>query len=88
MDKPTKQEQMDRAALLRRISDVYAGAGGREWDSEDAVSAEELSRIVPALEKLLGDQIDGDWAWRTYNLCNFESPETATDFLFGLGIKA
>jgi hypothetical protein len=82
-----QREGQQRAALLRRVTDVYSGAMGGEWDSDQFATAEILSRVIPALKELFSDQ------WHEY-LCSphmlhyFDTAKNATDRLFYEGIRA
>ena len=89
MKKRLTKEQREEAAknaLLQRVQDIYSGACGRLWDSEDSVTATELSTIVPAIRAVFG--IDENlFLVRPWNLDKYETPWTAAEFLFKYGIR-
>ncbi|HUW32806.1 MAG TPA: hypothetical protein VM223_14460 [Planctomycetota bacterium] len=92
MTKKQMAEAMAKAALLHRIRDVYVGAQGYEYDSENNfVEAEELGRIVPALQVLFGvdtNEKSNGYLWYPEYLRHFASPDAATDWLFSGGVRA
>ena len=92
MTKKRLAEAMAKAALLQRVQDVYVGAQGYEYDSENnVVEAEELGRIVPALQVLFGvdtNEKSNGYLWYPEFLRHFASPEAATDWLFSGGVRA
>lgn len=77
-----------RAALLQRITDIYSGAQGQCWGDDFVAGTDELSRIMPALEDVFGEQVDHSYLWLLSNLNHYNSPQDATDFLFAAGIRA
>lgn len=83
-----QREVEQKAALSRRINDVYTGATGRIWSEDEFATAIDLSKIIPALQILLGDQMEHKYFWRNDHIDKFDTPETATDFLFGSGFRA
>jgi len=92
MTKKQMAEAMAKAALLHRIRDVYVGAQGYEYDSEnDYVTPGELGRIVPALQVLFGvgtGEHTNNYLWDPEYLEHFTSPEAATEWLFEAGVRA
>ena len=91
MKRKTKQqrEQEQRAALLRRLTDIYSGALGEEWTEDQFATAEILGRAVPVIRDLIGaQQEDRKWYWEANNMGHFDNPETATEFLFRNGFRA
>ena len=95
MAKMTKRQVAEataKVALLNRIRDVYVGAQGYEFDSEnDYVTPGELGRIVPALQALFGvdtDEHTNNYLWYPEFLEHFTSPEAATEWLFEAGVRA
>jgi len=84
-----KREDQQRAALLQRITDIYTGACGRVIDFDnDWVSLEEVSRIISALEDVLGTPRKGWFGWEVYCLDRFETPAKAMEHLFRFGFRA
>lgn len=83
-----QREADQKAALLRRITDIYSGALGQAWDEDEFASADLLSRVVPALQQMFGAQIEREFPWMARSLGRFDNPESAAAFLFGLGIRA
>ncbi len=90
MKRRTKEQREAelKAALLRRVTDVYAGAGGRLWETDDFAIAADLSRIVPALKDLLGPQLEAHYLWAPHCLEYFNDPQSAANFLFDAGFRA
>ncbi len=88
MKRKTKaqREQAAKAALLQRVTDVYSGVWGGAVTEDDFSTAEDLSRIIPALKGIFGDK--PEYLWLPHNLGNFDRPETATDFLYRNGVCA
>jgi len=77
-----------KAALLRRIADVYSGACGYKCDDGNVfIGAEELSRIIPVLESIFGTEDNGG-LWSSDNLSHFDTPQNAADALFTAGVRA
>lgn len=86
-----QREAEQKAALLRRVHDVYCGAIGAQWDSVengDFATAEQLSQIMWALKCLFGAQLEHDYFWNIHHIKHFDNPESATDFLFDAGFRA
>lgn len=78
-----------KAALLRRVNDVYAGAQGTKWTADDFACAEQLGRVVPALRELfLPQHPQRGFAFEPHCLAYFDRPSTAADFLFREGFRA
>jgi hypothetical protein len=85
-----QREAEQKAALLRRVTDVYCGAKGDSWDHGDEwATAQILENVVWALKKLFGPQLpDYESPWMPHCLSHFDTPESATDFLFDNGFRA
>lgn len=85
-----QQRELDhKAQLLQRVRDVYAGSTGSVWTDDDFATAEQLALVIPALQSIFGEQLDGrDYLWATHCIKYFDTPESATDHLFGAGIRA
>lgn len=92
-----------RSALFQRVRDIYSGGCGRgfaqyeETEASEWASAEELSRIVPALrDEFRGEPIstesitrnEFDWLFLPHNLGHFGTPGEATEFMFDKGVRA
>lgn len=89
MKRKTKAQKTEEqtAALLQRITDVYSGAGGCCWDSEEEwPTAEYLARIVPALKCMFPDAPEHLWA--PCNLHFYDTPGTLTDRFYAAGVRA
>lgn len=83
-----KKEAAQKAALLRRVSDVYSGAIGYAWDSnENFAVADTLCRVLPALQTLFSKQWK-DYMHATGNLNNYDTADSATEFLYSHGVRA
>jgi len=94
MAKPTitstpkaKREAQARAALLQRVTDVYSGAMGGEWDANQFATAEILSRALPTLREIFNKQ------WRDllhspHCLSHYDTAATASAFLYDHGVRA
>jgi hypothetical protein len=85
----TKQQQIEeqRKLLQARVKDVVTGACGEVPDGDFFTTAEQLSRIVPALKGIFPDD-SNSFMWMPHNLCHFENVETITEFLFSNGERA
>lgn len=84
-----QREAEQRAALLRRVHDVYCGAKGQLWDSDDFSTAAQLSNIVPALRDLFASQhSEMTYPWQPHCLHYYDTAESAADFLFSQGYRA
>lgn len=89
MKRLTKQQKEDqqRAALLRRVTDVYSGAMGAIWTEDEFATAEILSRVLPALKELFDPQWQ-DYMHSPHGLSRFDNAKSATDWLFQEGVRA
>jgi len=83
-----QREAERKAALLQRVTDIYAGAGGRVWDADDFATAADLSRIIPVLQAVFSPQLEAKYPWLSHYLDNFNDPRSAADFLYGEGFRA
>ena len=92
-----QREARQHRELWEKVYAVVCGACGRAFDeaygtdSSEWLSAEELSRAVPALR----DLFEGDeecplfrYCFQLHNLNHFESPHTITEFLWEQGVRA
>lgn len=88
--RPTKAQRdaAQKAALLRRVTDVYSGALGAEWGEDEWATAEILASVIPALRDIFGEQAGRDYMWECHCIDRFDTAKTATDFLFEAGIRA
>jgi hypothetical protein len=86
----SQREAEQKAALLQRITDVYSGALGDLWDDENNwASAEQLSKVIPALQKMFGSQReDNGWCWNMRCIEYFDTPTSACDHLYENGFRA
>lgn len=79
----TKRKQQRYEALYQRITDIYSGAIGAEWNSDEYfVGAEELSLIAPAISECLLPEF---YVWRANVgpwLSYLGTPEKCTDWLW------
>lgn len=83
----TRTEKRERAALLRRVRDVYAGAAGRVWTEDDFATADDLAKVMPALREML--VIEGrEYVFDLHCIDRFDCPETAADHLYRHGVQA
>ncbi len=74
--------------LRRRVADIAIGAAGYDFDYMGEFStAELLSRFVPALQVVFGEQ-GQDWMWSASNLHRYENIDSTTDFLWKNGVRA
>lgn len=89
MKRLSKQQKEDqqRAALLRRVTDVYSGAMGGEWDQDQFATAEILSRVIPALKELFSSQWH-EYLTNPHGLHHFDNAKSAAERLFNEGIRA
>ena len=88
-----QREQEQRAALLRRVVDIYSGGCERSMEPvpvfQDDVTPMELSRILTALRDLLGDGPHAEWwGWEPRALGHFQTPELAAQHLYNAGFRA
>lgn len=92
MKRKTKEQREAelRAALLQRITDVFSGALGDIWETDSNwATAEQLSNIIFALQKIFGKQIENsDWCWNVHSIKYFDTPQSACDHLFEQGFRA
>ena len=89
MKRKTKpqHEAEQKAALLQRVRDIYSGAAGMEWDSDESwPGANELSRIVPAVRGLFVTD-DYEFLVAPSNLGEYDTPEKLAEFLFRYGVR-
>lgn len=83
-----QKEEAQKAALLRRVTDVYSGAIGYAWDSEENFAvADTLCRVLPALQTLFAKHWK-DYMHATGNLNNYDTADTAAAFLYRNGVRA
>jgi len=83
-----------RARMLRRVKDVYHGAGivcfNRDENDEDWAipSVVEMRGLISGISQAFDIPTEGD-SWLTYcwNLERFKSPETLTDFMIENGVS-
>lgn len=83
----TKREKKQYQALRQRIGDIYHGALGQNFDKDQWANAEILSRVIPALKALFGRK-PRDYLFYPSNLHYFDTPDSATDFLWGADVRA
>lgn len=86
-----QRESERKAALYQRVHDVYSGALGAKWDSEgngDFANAEQLTDIMWALKCLFGQQSEHEYYWNIHHIKYFDTPESATEYLFDAGFRA
>lgn len=90
-----QREEKAKAALEQRIQDTVNGATGGYFDSgEDWLTAENLSRVVPALRDTFQGEKDehGRCPWSycfdLHNLNHYDDVSSITNFLFEQGIRA
>lgn len=84
-----QRERRQKAALRQRINDVYSGAKGQMWDGDDFATAEQLSRVVPALRDMLASQhSEMIYPWSPHCLNYYDTVDTSTEFLFRHGYRA
>lgn len=80
-----------RAALRRRVADVFCGAAGAEVDDSGTphafIGIEAASRALPALKRLL-DYTGPIEPFGVSCLDNYTSIDRAVDFLFEHGVRA
>lgn len=84
--KKSRRINCQKKALRQRISDIYSGVVGSPW-TDDFATAECLSKVAPVLMQLFGNP-DNDYLWKLHNLVNFQSVDSATEFLFRNGVRA
>ena len=89
MKRKTKaqREQAQKSALLIRIADIYSGAQGSAWGDDDFASAEILGQVIPVLKDLFGTDTN-QYLFSPHCLRYFDSAASATDHLFGSGVRA
>ena len=88
LTKKAKRLADEKAALRQRVRDIACGAAGYEFDKEEEfATCDFLSRFVPALQTTFA--VEGrDYLWCLNNLGNFDTINSATDFLFTHGVRA
>lgn len=84
-----QREGEQKAALLRRVTDVYSGALGAPWTNDEFATAEQLANVIPALRGIFGEQVpDREYMWAAHCIRYFDTAASATEHLFGQGIRA
>lgn len=86
-----QKEDIAKAALLRRVTDIYSGAIGEVPDEDYFATAPQLENIVCAIRQTFLDQVTqgvDSWMWKPHVLRYYENPTMATSFLFEHGIRA
>ena len=89
--KLTKQqkEDIELAALVVRITDMYSGASGGSWSEEEEwPTAEQLSIIAPSVRSIFQCDDVPDFIWDLRNLDKFEKPSIIAENLFRFGVRA
>lgn len=87
-----EQEQYD--ALHQRIRDICIGACGEVRHDDDwFLCANELSRVVPALEQVFcvhksEDEFGNEYLFSTNQLSYYDSPASIAEFFFRHGVRA
>lgn len=79
-----QRDAAQKAALLQRVSDIYAGALGQAWDDDEFATAEILSRVMPALESVFNNAD----VRSMFLLAYFDNPRSAAERLYAMGIRA
>lgn len=88
-DSKTVKQRKELDALTQRITDIYSGAGAREWtEEEEWPSAEELSFIIPAMQEIFNIEGVPNFIWKPHNLKSFETPSAIAKQLFAHGVRA
>lgn len=93
MKRKTKREireTAERAALLRRVTDIIIGATGGAMtgcDDDGVFGPVELSRIVPAIKAAFVDD-EHLYLVSLHNLDEYDGAEKITEFLFRNGVQA
>ena len=82
-----QREAEEYAALLQRITDIYSGATGQEWGDGDWATADNLSRVLPAIRELFETEA-GDWKFGLHAINYYDTAETAATFLYKNGVRA
>jgi len=86
------QKQRDAqsiAALTKRITDIYSGAGAGQWLADEGwPTAEELSYIVPAVKETFDNGDVPEFVWGPRNLDKFEEPHKIAEQLYRHGVRA
>ncbi len=89
--KTLKQQKEDaqKAALLQRITDVYSGAQGAEWDHDnDFATAEILGQVIPVFVTMFDHNEGLNYLFNVHSLRHFDNPKRAMEHLFSAGIRA
>lgn len=93
----TKEQRIEaeKAALLRRVEDMWLAATQEEWDGECEPWPTEWMNFVNATRKafLIEENKDtgvigNEYLWGLYNLDRFHNPESATEALYESGVRA
>jgi hypothetical protein len=82
-----QKEAVEKAKLLQRVMDVYSGAMGGAWDTDQFATAEILSRVIPTLRELFNEQWK-DLLHSPRCLRYYDTAETAAEFLYVQGVRA
>ena len=83
-----ERDEAQFVALRQRVADAATGAAGFEFDVDSEwANAEILSRLIPALQVIFGD--DGNkHLWMPGNLHHFNDVDSITNFLWDHKIRA
>ncbi len=92
-----KREARQRAELLQRIEDIYAGATGAasvDFHPEDFwLTLEDAPRVIAAIRATFGESTDdggkptNDHLFAAHNINQYEQPQRLADFLFDNGVR-
>ncbi|NEN87953.1 MAG: hypothetical protein F6K48_03125 [Okeania sp. SIO3H1] len=88
MSSLSRSDKKEIEKLRARLNDIYSGAAGEVWDEEDRwPSAEELSRIIPAIKAIFEDLVPSH-TWSLNTIDKYDTPSQAAEFLFKRGATA
>lgn len=86
-----QREAEEKAALRRRVDDIFLGAVGYKSAEEDGEPwPEQFITFCVALKQafLVEGDSGNEWMWTLDGLSNFCNPESATEFLYRNGVRA
>lgn len=68
--------------LFNKVNDIYTGALGHTYsDERDFLCAEELSRVITALQSEFDPEGKHDIFFSKWNIKEFDNPKSATEHM-------
>lgn len=84
-----QKEEAQKAALLQRVMDIYAGANGCPIDSEEPVFPSTVHKVMSIVNTLwVEDNKDREYLVKHWNVDEYETPQKCMELLFSYGVRA